>query len=145
MRALADFCSRARRAHRSFTCRRGHKEGAALLALVGLLFIAGGVSLLLGIAIPWEPIYLWILLYASVGVTAAGWVLWYLLLREEDAIVLSGSSFIVPMIALIFGWLLLGERIQVKSIAGSALILTGVYLVNSQIRHRDKIRKLKST
>jgi len=34
----------------------GHKEGAALLAIVGILFIAGGISLLLGITIPWEVV-----------------------------------------------------------------------------------------
>ncbi|RLI22364.1 EamA/RhaT family transporter, partial [Candidatus Bathyarchaeota archaeon] len=36
----------------------------------------------------------------------------------------------------IFGWLILGEEIQVRSIVGSALILVGVYLVNLQARRR---------
>ena len=100
------------------------------IPLAALSFATGGI------AIPRDLNYLLILLYTSVGASAIGWTLWLLLLREEDAIVLSGSSFIVPMIALIFGWLILGEEIQVRSIVGSALILVGVYLVNLQARRR---------
>jgi drug/metabolite transporter (DMT)-like permease len=36
----------------------------------------------------------------------------------------------VPLIALFFGWLFLGENITIESILGSALVLIGVFLVN---------------
>jgi len=56
--------------------------------------------------------------------------LWVLLLREEEATVLSSSSFMVPVAAIIFGWLILGETVEPKVLFGSALILAGVYMVN---------------
>ncbi len=102
-----------------------------IIPLAALSFVTGGI------VVPRDLNYLWIILYASIGASAIGWTLWLLLLREEDATVLSGSSFIVPMIALIFGWWILGEHIQVRSVVGSVLILAGVYLVNLQVRCRE--------
>ena len=74
--------------------------------------------------------YLWIVLYASIGSLAIGTTLWLFLLKEEDATVLAGTSFIVPLFALLFGWEFLGERIEIGSMLGSALILMAVYLAN---------------
>jgi len=85
---------------------------------------------------PGDPTYLGIILYASVGASAIGWTGWTFLIKEEDATVLAGSSFIVPLMALIFGWQLLGETIHTESILGSALILIGVYLVNLEGQRR---------
>lgn len=69
-------------------------------------------------------------LYSSIGALVIGGVTWLFLLKEEEANVLSGSSFIVPVVALLFGWGLLGEPIYIESALGSALVLAGLYLVN---------------
>lgn len=74
--------------------------------------------------------YLSILLYTSVADFSVAYVIWLMLLRSEDATILAGSSFLVPLIALFFGSILLGESIDTQSVLGSALILLGVYLVN---------------
>jgi drug/metabolite transporter (DMT)-like permease len=74
--------------------------------------------------------YLSTMLYASVGALSVGWTIWLLLLRSEDATILAGSSFLVPLIALFFGSILLAEGIDLQSALGSALVLMGVYLVN---------------
>jgi len=74
--------------------------------------------------------YLFIVLYASIGASAIGFSIWIQLLREEEATVLSSSSLIVPMFALFFGWLLLGENVDLQSLAGAILTILGVYLVN---------------
>ena len=79
---------------------------------------------------PKETTYLWMVLYTAIGSACIGWTIWLYLLRKEDAIVVSGSSFIVPLIALFFGWLFLGENITAESILGSALVLLGVLVVN---------------
>ena len=42
---------------------------------------------------------------------------------------LSTYSFLTPMIAMISGWWLLGEVIDVRSFIGSGLIIIGIYLV----------------
>ena len=51
-------------------------------------------------------------------------------LREEEATVLSSSSFMVPVAAFMFEWLILEETVEPKILLGTALILAGVYTVN---------------
>ena len=80
--------------------------------------------------LPMETTYLWTVLYASVGSLVVGWTIWMILLKRGEATVLSGSIFIVPVVALLFGWQILGESIQMGSIVGSALVLGGVCIVN---------------
>jgi len=79
---------------------------------------------------PVDSPYLWIILYASLGPLAVGWTIWLFLIREEEATVVSGSSLIVPLAAMFFGWQLLGESLSTQSMLGTVLILLGVYLVN---------------
>jgi len=65
--------------------------------------------------------------------SAVALTLWVSLLREEEATVISASSFVIPMVALVFGWILLRETIELESILGFALILAGTYLVNKKV------------
>jgi len=81
--------------------------------------------------------YILIVLYMSVGASAIAFTLWMLLLQEEEATVVSSSSLIVPMVALIFGWLFLQENMELESVLGFILILTGVYLVNKGNSNKD--------
>jgi len=67
------------------------------------------------------------------------YVIWLMLLRSEDATILAGSSFLVPLTALFFGSILLGESIDAQSVLGSALVLVGVYLVNVSKKSRARI------
>lgn len=83
---------------------------------------------------PKEATYLGVILYTAVGSACVGWTIWLFLLGREDATVVSGSSFIVPMVALFSGWLFLGEGMTPESIIGSALVLLGVFLVNKKSR-----------
>lgn len=100
---------------------------------VGALFLAVLRLNTNSLVLPNDVAYLWIILYCSVGDLVIGTTIWLFLLKEEEAIVLSSSSFIIPVIALLFGWGLLRESIYTESIIGSALILGGVCLVNLQI------------
>jgi len=79
---------------------------------------------------PVDSLYIEILVFSSVGALAVGNIIWFLLLKEEEATTLSGSSLIVPAIAMFFGWRLLGESFSAESLLGSALTLGGVYLLN---------------
>ena len=80
---------------------------------------------------PTSLTYVSTMLYTSVGALSVGWTIWLVLLRSEDETILAGSSFVVPLIALFFGSILLGESIDAQSALGSGLVLLGVYLVNA--------------
>ena len=83
---------------------------------------------------PTSLTYLSTMLYASIGGLSVASTIWLLLLHSEDATILAGSSFLVPLIALFFGSILLGETIDLQSALGSALVLLGVYIVNTNKR-----------
>ena len=93
--------------------------------LLGLITASSGE-----LSLPSSTNYLLTVLYASIGASAIAFTLWIHLLREEEATVLSSSSLVVPMVALFFGWLLLGETVDLQSIIGAVLVISGVYLVN---------------
>ena len=93
--------------------------------LLGLITASSGE-----LSLPASTNYLLTVLYASIGASAIAFTLWIHLLREEEATVLSSSSLVVPMVALFFGWLLLGETVDLQSIIGAILVISGVYLVN---------------
>lgn len=74
--------------------------------------------------------YISILVYSGPIAVGVGATIWLILLGRMDASVLSSSSLIVPLIAMISSHLMLGEEINLRTIIGSVLILGGVYLVN---------------
>jgi len=87
---------------------------------------------------PLSMAYLSIVLYASIGASSIGLTLWLFLLRDEDATVLSSSSMAVPLVSFLFGWMLLQETVEPRSILGAVLIVVGVYLVNREVRDRSE-------
>jgi len=91
------------------------------------------IALDLGIGIftfPANMKYVAIVLYSSIAGLAIANVLWLHLLKEEEATALSSSVLLVPAVALLFGWGLLGENLGFESFIGSALTLGGVFLAN---------------
>lgn len=109
-----------------------------LQAAIGLPLLASFSLALERPAIPFSASYIGALLYAGIGASAVGTTLWFYLLRDEDATALAGSSFIVPIMALVFGWWLLGENLDARSVLGSAFVLAGVYLVNRRTGKREQ-------
>jgi len=95
---------------------------------------------------PISVTYLLIIMFASLATFCAAGTIWIFLLREEEATVLSFSSLIIPIIALFFGLLLLGENIELTSLIGVSLILGGLYLVNKKsnnfLHRTDRWEKL---
>jgi drug/metabolite transporter (DMT)-like permease len=78
--------------------------------------------------------YASIVLYSGLCAAGIGMTIWLILLKTEDATSLSSASLIVPIIALFLGWVLIGEELGIKSIAGSVLVLIGIYLVNRKLK-----------
>lgn len=87
-------------------------------------------------AFPMDPFFAGILLYSSIGALAIGNIVWLHLLRQEEATTLSASTLIIPAVALIFGWQILGESLTVESLVGALLTLVGVCLVNLRVASR---------
>ena len=97
---------------------------------VGAGLLASLASVSEGLSFPLVQEYTLIILYISIFASSIGLTLWVYLLREEEATVLSSSSFMIPIAALFFGWLMLGENPELMSFLGVGLIMAGVCLVN---------------
>jgi len=82
------------------------------------------------ILFPTDSRYLLLMLYMSLGSSTIAMTMWVHLLREEEATVISTSSFIIPAVALLLGSLILKESLEPISTLGITLTLIGVFLVN---------------
>ncbi len=101
------------------------------VGIIPLLMLASTGS---SYGFPNDAVYVEALFVSSVGALAVGNVIWFFLLREEEATTVTGSTLIIPAVALFFGWRLLGEDFSLQSLLGSALTLIGVYLLNMRRR-----------
>jgi len=80
-------------------------------------------------AIPWPA---WAaVLFMAVCSSALAYLLYFWLLRYLEASQLSAFTYLLPVLAVILGILLLGERGSLMQIIGGILALAGVYWVES--------------
>ncbi|HXE76346.1 MAG TPA: EamA family transporter [Candidatus Xenobia bacterium] len=70
------------------------------------------------------------LAFLTVFGSCVAFVLYYSLLKRMKPIELATLSFIIPIIATVFGWLVLDERLGGYSLAGAAVALAGVALIH---------------
>jgi drug/metabolite transporter (DMT)-like permease len=42
------------------------------------------------------------------------------------------STYVNPIVALLLGWYFLDEKITLQSVAAAAILLTGVYFINTK-------------
>lgn len=71
------------------------------------------------------------LIYAGLISTALGFgVIWFNLLNRVEASSLSAFSFLTPMFAVFFSFLITGEMINTIQIGGAVLVFAGIYLAN---------------
>ena len=106
--------------------------GALLLTVGGTLF-EREVSLNFG----QTPLLM--TLYLAVIGSAFAFVALYWLLARMEVTRVSLFSFITPIVAVVLGWLILGEKVGLNVVVGGSLILIGVVLVNQKARTSRKI------
>jgi O-acetylserine/cysteine efflux transporter len=80
-------------------------------------------------AIPW-PVWT-ALLYMGLCSSALAYIFYFWLLRYLEASQLAAFTYLLPVLAVILGIVLLGERGSVLQIVGGGLALGGVYWVES--------------
>ncbi len=95
--------------------------GAVILLLIGGIWENVGDFRITGRSIG-------ALFYLSLVGTVVAFVLYYWLMQRISVTRVSLIVLITPVVALILGWLLLGETVNVRMITGSVLVLGGVTL-----------------
>lgn len=101
---------------------------AALLALA----VEPGVSLRFN-AVTWLSI-----VYLAAAGSVAAFALFFWVMRHLDVTLVSYQTFIIPIVAVILGWVFLGERLSPRVGAGAALILAGISLTTFLAAKREE-------
>lgn len=70
------------------------------------------------------------LLYLGLFGTVFTFTTYYWLLQRINVVILSLSAFITPIVALLLGWIVLGEVFSTSDLAGASLVLAGIILAN---------------
>lgn len=71
---------------------------------------------------------IWWMVYLGAFPTALAFTTWAYALRRTSAGRLGATTYLVPPIAVLMGWVLLGESPALLAIAGGVLCLVGVYV-----------------
>lgn len=71
------------------------------------------------------------LIYLALFGSVVTFVTYFWLLKHVEAVLLSLTAFVTPIIAVIAGVIVFGERFTVQILAGSALVLIGIVIANS--------------
>lgn len=71
------------------------------------------------------------LAYLAVVGTVVAWSIYFWLFSQLRVTQISAVALVPPVIALLLGRLMLGESLSLAALTGSALVLFGVYLVNT--------------
>jgi drug/metabolite transporter (DMT)-like permease len=101
--------------------------GAAFLLALAALFERGA-------PMRWTPSAVAALAYLAVFGTALGFVGLFWLIRRVPVSVIGTIPLVDTLLAVILGALVLGEKLPARTLAGGALILTGVFLTARQSR-----------
>lgn len=80
--------------------------------------------------IHWTPSFIVILLFISVFVIAAGWLVYFKLMDSGEASTVGSYTFAIPVLANIFSVFLLGESVTIPLLIGLLMIAVGIGLVN---------------
>ena len=77
-----------------------------------------------------QPLHLWGLAFQVICVASLGFLFWFHLMKIYRASGVASFSFLSPVLAVIFGWLILGEEIGVQVWGALALVAVGLILIN---------------
>ena len=112
-------------------------EAPATQTLFYQLFMAGvfliPLSFLSGQAnIHWSAVSISSLIFHTVIVSFASYLIWFWMLKKYLASRLGVFSFLTPVFGMLFGVLILGEHIEMNFIVGTIMVMMGVLLVSVQ-------------
>ncbi|MBN3563169.1 DMT family transporter [Aliamphritea spongicola] len=94
--------------------------------LLGATLISGRID------IQWSDVAIGSLVFQGVIVCFISFLVWFWLLKEYVASQLGVFSFMTPMFGIVFGVVVLGEKLEQSFISGAVLVMSGIILVSGQ-------------
>lgn len=108
--------------------------GGIIQYVVGLAVLGPVAAATESLAIDWRPELILALAYLVLANSLVSIGLYIALIQRGDATRISALMYLVPPLAMVVAWALLGEALSPVSLAGLALAAVGVYIVTRQTR-----------
>lgn len=121
-----------------FAYARRFLRGAPLALAAGQIGLAAGLlalpTLASGELLALRPTAGALLALAVLGILSSGlaYVLYYRLIESAGAVVASLATYLMPPVGVTLGWLVLGEPVGWRLLAGVALVLAGMAVVQGR-------------
>lgn len=80
--------------------------------------------------------------YLAIFGSVVAFTLYFYLLKHISVVLLSMTSFVTPVLALSAGAIVLGEKLPAGTLAGAALILSGILILNLLGERRNSTSKV---
>ena len=112
-------------------------------ALTPLLYYAVIVYARGGPVFEWNPAAFGGVLYMAIADTIIGTACYVYLLKTWKMSIVATYAYINPIVGLFGAYFLLGESISMQKIAGMAVILFSVFLIQSDEKLRRKIVEIR--
>ncbi|MEQ1110977.1 DMT family transporter [Acinetobacter johnsonii] len=109
----------------------------AFLVLLPVAFFMGQAT------IHWSVLSLTSLLFHTVVVSFASYLIWFWLLKKYLAFQLGVFSFLTPIFGMCFGVVLLNERLELNFLVGTCFVLMGVMVVSLHHKIKQYIQAFK--
>jgi len=92
-----------------------------------------------------NPALISVLYLATIG-TVVAFTVYYWLLKKINVVILSLTSFITPIIAIILGWFFLSENLNSNHLVGSSLVLIGILFANFKglLNYYKEVNRLRN-
>jgi drug/metabolite transporter (DMT)-like permease len=103
-----------------------------------LLLMVGGILLEREIPLSFDQTSIFAVLYLALAGSAFAFVALYWLFTRMEVTRVSLFPFITPIVAVILGWLILGEKMDLNVALGGSLILVGVILGKPNAQEEPK-------
>jgi len=95
-----------------------------------ILLVAAGLVLEHGVPLNFDYASVFAIVYLAVLGSTFAFVALYWLFTRMEVTRISLFTFITPIVAVLLGWLILGESVDINVAAGGSLILVGVVLLS---------------
>jgi drug/metabolite transporter (DMT)-like permease len=88
------------------------------------------------LALPGSSAAIFAMIWLGLASTGVAYLLYFAIIGRWGATRATLITYVMPVVAIILGFIVLGERLQVIEVVGAALIISGVVLVNANIGRR---------
>jgi drug/metabolite transporter (DMT)-like permease len=141
--AAAVTCLVAGTLYYSRFCRTGGLVAANGIQLTASALFCAALTLLFEDArADWTPTALLTLAYLAFGASLGGMALYLFMLKTGTAGKVSANFYLIPGITALMGWGMLGETLTANALAGFAIAMLGLWLVQARGAARADARRV---